>query len=81
MTAARLKDGRVLDGAIWDWRPNEGWFSLTDDDNLNDGSPIRIELADCAAVVTRDARVDVHSSPDGELRDELARARRDGWKG
>ena len=77
-TIVKLKDGRTLVGPIWDWRPLEGWFSILDDDA---GEQRVVKLKDVQSAVTQGARVSIHSPPEGEERDELARARRDGWKG
>lgn len=81
MTTARLKDGREYCGSIWTWRPAEGWFTLTDDDNVNGGKQVQIKLADCESVETKNARFRPECPPEGEYRDELARARADGWAG
>lgn len=81
MTIAKLKDGREVCGSIWEWRPKEGWFTLTDDENVNGGGPVRVELADCVSVGTMDARFRPECPPEGEFRDDLVRARRDGWTG
>lgn len=42
----KLKDGNVLGGSLWEWRPRDGWFTLTDDGNVNGGDPVRVELSD-----------------------------------
>lgn len=80
MTIVKLKDGREFCGDIWTWRPMEGWFTLTDDESVNGGKPIRIELKDVESAKSMGQRVNVHSPPEGEDRDELARARREGWR-
>ena len=72
-----MKDGRKFQGPIWLWRPAEGYFTMIDGPEP-DG---RIELKDVLTAEHRDERVSIHSPPEGEYEDDLARARRDGWTG
>lgn len=73
-TSVKMRDGRVLCGPIWEWRPEKGFFTIMDE---NGGDPIRIELEGVESAVTPGQRVGPGVEAD---RDELARARRDGWK-
>lgn len=75
-TRVVLKDGRPLSGSIWEWRPSEGWFSL-----VTERGNESVNLRDVSSAVTSGARVSIRSGPEGEDRDELARARKDGWDG
>jgi len=93
----RLKDGRVLGGSLWEWKPLEGWFTVTDDGFINHGDPIRVELSNVAAAshverthvpMTRGAlgcceKCGKHVGfCDGTSRvDMLERAYKDGWDG
>lgn len=74
-TRVKMKDERTYCGPIWVWRPQEGWFSVVDNDA---GGAVRIELAECESAVTGGQRV---RSGVVEDRDELARARKMGWDG
>jgi len=68
-TRLTLKDGRDVEGVISSWRPLEGYFVLFG------MSPIR--FVDVASMTTESVR-----TGDGIAdRDELARARDDGWDG
>mgnify|MGYP001575078820 CR=1 FL=1 len=29
----KLKDGREIRGAVWNWKPTEGWMSIAGDDD------------------------------------------------
>jgi len=69
-TVVTLKDGRRFSGPIWKWLPREGYLELVDEDEVNDGEPIRIAFGDVAEASTLDA---------SGARDELARARSEGW--
>ncbi len=75
-TTVTLKTGATICGTIWEWRPLEGWFSIVEDDARFSE---RIELSTVASAVTRWTR-DTASTA-GQDRDELARARKDGWPG
>lgn len=79
-THVTMKDGRKFCGAIWEWRPHQGYFAICDYDEGR-SSPTRIELKDVASAVTKGQRINIHSPPEGEDQDELARARNDGWAG
>jgi hypothetical protein len=79
-TVVKLKDGRTFCGALWEWQPTRGYFTICDYDDGRT-SPTRIELKDVVSAVTKGTRTTVASSPDGEDQDELERARRDGWSG
>jgi hypothetical protein len=66
-----MKDGRTFYGHLWNWQPQEGWFSL-----VNDESPDRIYLRDCNLAVDRQQRVQIDLQIDVDL---FERARREGW--
>jgi len=66
---ARLKNGTVLQAALWTWRPSEGWFEL-----LEGG---KIRLADVVSL-TQEERT--HPGV-VEVVDLLQRARDQGWDG
>jgi hypothetical protein len=67
-----LKDGQVLVGPIWEWRPRDGWFSLA---GFEDG-PVEIQLANVA-----EAHEEERVGPGRVERvDLLERAKKDGWK-
>jgi len=73
-TTVRMKDGRTFCGSIWTFRPEEGWFSIPDDES----APDRIYLRDVASAVTRGDRCRYGRIEDVDL---LERARRQGWQG
>lgn len=79
-TRVRMRDGAEVEGLITLWRPAEGWFELAAGAA---GHTLRVELRYVASAVTEGQRVG--RNPDGtariEDRDELARAREDGWDG
>lgn len=82
MTGTRVKlwtDEEVW-GPMWEWCPREGWFSLVVDEPV---SPRRIYLRDVVTAVTEGERVGILSPgvPRIEDRDEVARARAEGWDG
>lgn len=70
-TIVKMKDGRTLCGPIWEWRPKEGYFILAGEDYG------QVRLSEVASAVTRGQR----SMNGSEDRDELLRARKDGWTG
>jgi len=72
-TVVEMKDGRCLIGPIWSWRPTEGWLSLVSDD-----APDRLYFRDMISAYTKNSRVGIDRII---TRDELARAREDGWDG
>ncbi len=81
-SSVQMKDGRKLYGAIWTWMPQEGYFTLSgEDEDTNRGEPVY--LRDVERMVT--AREWLNGTTDGQPnigdRDELARARHDGWDG
>lgn len=73
-TDVKMKDGRTFCAPIWEWRPEKGYFTIV---NMGGGDPIQIDLAEVESAVTPGQRVDPGIIED---QDELARARRDGWK-
>jgi hypothetical protein len=71
-TRVKMKDGRDLCAPIWYWRPLEGYMTLV-------GEPDeRLYFRDMESAVTKDVLLNVHTIG---LRDELERARQDGWDG
>jgi len=80
-TTVTLKNGEVVAGPIWTWRPEEGWFAI-----INEcGDERRIEFADVKGATTPGQRIAVGVIAD---QDELARAvedlaegRKYGWDG
>jgi len=69
-TKVEMKDGATFEGPIYFWSPKEGWFTL----GLGDQE--KIYFRDVASAVTPGVRIHVHTIED---RDELVRAREDGW--
>jgi hypothetical protein len=69
----KMKDGTKYCAPIYMWRPQEGWFSLMDND-----APDQIRLADVESAIEEGQRVTVNRIEDADL---LAKARRDGWDG
>lgn len=69
-TKVVFKDGTELEGPIWEWRPTEGYFTLV-------GREEPIHLRDVVSAVTAGAR----SNTGPFDRDELERARENGWDG
>lgn len=78
-TIVMMKDGKRYSGFIWEWRPLDGYFTITDS-TVSD-SPIRIDFSDVQNAKTTGQRISINSPPDGEDRDELIRAKQDGWSG
>jgi len=78
-TRVVMKDGCVFEGALWTFRPEEGWIGLIGDD----AGPAQIWLRDVQSAVTFGRRV--RANPDGTAKiadeDELERARQRGWDG
>ena len=64
ITNVVLKDGTKINGILWMWRPEEGWFSLG---GREDG-PVTIPLAECASAIEEGQRVG--RNPDGTVRIE-----------
>jgi hypothetical protein len=79
-TLVVMKDGRKFCGPIWEWRPTDGYFTISDFDEGRTEAT-RIELKDVESAVTKGQRVSIKSPPEGEDQDELVRAKRDGWEG
>lgn len=82
-TRAVMKDGRTFWGSIWEWRPLDGYMTLVIDEAIYPDPPERFYFRDLASAVTYGERVGVASPgvPKIEDRDELLRARADGWGG
>lgn len=70
----KFRDGRRLYGPLWEWRPEDGFFSLVDSYNENDGNLIIVRLDDCAEAVEERVQVAWNKVMDVDL---LERARRD----
>jgi hypothetical protein len=66
-----LKNGKVLCGPLWTWRPRDGWFSLVSEENYG---PIQLE--DVVSAVEEGLRTHSETIEDVDL---LKRARDDGW--
>jgi hypothetical protein len=77
----KKKDGSVLAGSLVMWRPQEGWFTITDDERKNGGKPIRIDLSDVESAIEKDHREHDPGTFGLEDVDVLDRARKHGWKG
>jgi hypothetical protein len=73
---AKLKNGTVICGTMWTWRPISGWLSLVDDET---GQVVTVQLADAESVVTHGGRRTAATA--GEDVDDLERARKEGWAG
>jgi hypothetical protein len=69
-----LKDGTVLFGPIWIWRPKEGWFTII----AGSAGETTVRLAHVESGVQRGERWTANMIDD---RDVLARARQEGWDG
>lgn len=80
-TKVKMRDGRVFEGPIWVWRPKEGWFAL----GACEDCPERIFFREVESATTAGERAPIPMMREtGEVsyeRDELARARADGWDG
>lgn len=70
-----LKDGRTFCGPIWEWRPQEGWFSIPSDVPTPDG---RIYFREVSTAVHKGQRTGPETVEDVCL---LTRAKREGWDG
>lgn len=70
-TLVKMKDGTVYCAPIWEWRPREGILILV-------GVDEELRLADMVSAVTKDQRTRIGVVED---RDELVRAREEGWDG
>jgi len=75
-TIVKMKDGRLFCGPIWQWQPHRGYFTLVDEEGVNDGNPIHIDLSEVESAITEGQRTGPGIVED---RDELERAKRDGW--
>lgn len=67
----RLKDGTVLCGPLWDWRPREGYFTIVSEVNYGP-----ILLSDCVSAINEQQWVRHDLIEDVDL---LARAKAEGW--
>lgn len=72
-TIVVMKDGRQFEGPLWEFRPKEGWFSISDNDAPN---PIR--FSEVQSAVTRRVQVQFDLITDVDL---LERAKNEGWDG
>lgn len=79
-TNVKMRDGRTYSAPIWEWRPEEGYFTIIDNEYENGGSPIRIEISEVVEATTLGlwSAAD-YASGTLKVRDELARARATGW--
>lgn len=66
-TIATLKNGKKISGPIMKWRPEEGWFTLADNDR-----DCRIRFNQCKSIVTPGERIGPGKLGED---DDLARAR------
>jgi hypothetical protein len=66
----RLKDGTTLFGAIWMWRPQEGYLELSGNEAR------KIHFDDIAEAIEYGQRTNVNTVKDVDL---LERARNEGW--
>jgi hypothetical protein len=71
-TTITMKDGRKYSGPIWSYRPKEGYLMLA-------GAEEKLFFRDMESCVTLGTREYAYNA--GTDRDELARARKDGWDG
>jgi hypothetical protein len=71
-----MKDGRVLDEPIEQWKPEEGWFKLF-------GIDEKIWFKDVASAVTPNERIGINKIGDDDVlasaRDYMKRGRKFGW--
>jgi len=80
-TKVEMKDGEVLYGVLWDFRPEEGWMKLVGcEDNGPDEVPGDrvLYFRDMKSAVTLGQRVALNKIED---QDEIARAKEFGWDG
>src|SRR3990167_8156060 len=81
-TRIEMKDGSVFVGAIYEFRPEEGWMTIVHPDNIG-----RLYFKDMKSAVTEQERGSLRYAVPGTIQghlcdcDELARARAMGWKG
>jgi hypothetical protein len=68
-----LKDGTIISGPLWTWKPKEGWFSLI---NESGGDPIKIQLINVKSAIEDDVRVAINKVENVDL---LERAHKEGW--
>lgn len=71
-TKVIMKDGREFYGPIWEWRPEEGWFSLA----IDSSAPDRIYFREVLTGTTENDRIGVDKIADQDI---LERAVKDGW--
>lgn len=69
-TFVKMKDGTIHCAPIWTYRPKEGWVELA-------GGP-RLYFRDMATALTRRVQTRFDKIED---RDEIQRARDEGWNG
>jgi hypothetical protein len=69
-----LKDGTRICGPIWEWRPEEGYFTVVD----SEGGPlITVQLDNCVSAVQCGTRISATQvNIDVDL---LERARKERW--
>ena len=73
ITKVTLKNGKQLSGSIWEWRPKDGWFTLTTHEGLEE-----IRLEEVESAIQCEQRVSIDRIGDVDL---LKRATKEGWSG
>jgi len=74
-TTVKLTSGVTLDGPIVKYRPKDGWFSISDTETRK---IVIIHFKDVAEAITKNVFLSITEVGD---RDEVQRARGDGWDG
>lgn len=73
-----MQDGRVFEGPIWSYRPEEGYLTLVLDPSLYPDVPEKLFFRDMKSAITKGERISINQIGD---RDEIQRAKHDGWDG
>ena len=68
-TIVKLKDGKTYSGPMNTWRPCFNWFTLFGVDKV-------FSFDECESIVTPNERVSISSPLEGEICDDLERARK-----
>jgi hypothetical protein len=75
VTVVRTKKGEVVEGYLWNFKPDEGYLTLVP---FEEGDEQRFNFADLESAVTKEERISITQIGDDDL---LAKARKLGWKG
>jgi hypothetical protein len=74
-TTVKLTSGVTLYGPIWEYRPKDGWFAISD---VETQRMVVVHLKDVTEAITKNQFLTATKVGD---RDEVQRAKDEGWDG